>query len=220
MGLEVPRIVWVGTALLSFAAGVVNVTGYLGFAHQALSHMTGTVSLGAIAVYQQGWLAGAQLLAVVLCFVLGAFVAGALLRERVLSGRYVNALVIEAGLLIASAYLFEDTSVLAACLAASACGLQNAMTSFYSGSAIRTTHLTGFFSDLGLIAGLASTGQALPRKRLAMWLLVILSFSAGGIAGALCFHLMGFTTLLVPAALVLACAIGLGLHLKEDKQPQ
>jgi uncharacterized membrane protein YoaK (UPF0700 family) len=53
-----------------------------------------------------------------------------------------------------------------------------------------------------------------------MWLLVILSFSAGGIAGALCFHLMGFTTLLVPAALVLACAIGLGLHLKEDKQPQ
>lgn len=214
MGLEVPRSVWVGTGLLSLSAGMVNVTGYLGFAHQALSHMTGTVSLGAMAVYQRGWTAGAQLLAVVLCFVLGAFLAGVLLRDRALSPRYVQALLLEACLLACSALLFEERSTLAACLVAAACGLQNAMTSFYSASAIRTTHLTGFFSDLGLIAGLAITGQPLPRKRVAMWLLVILGFSLGGLVGAAGFHVIGFAALLVPALLVLGCAIGLGMQLR------
>lgn len=215
MGLEIPRVVWAGTGLLSLAAGMVNVTGYLGFAHQALSHMTGTVSLGAIAIHDQGWGSSVQLLAVIVCFISGAFIAGILLNDRTLSTRYVKALLLEACLLTASAYFFEDSSMLGACLAACACGLQNAMTSFYSGSAIRTTHLTGFFSDLGLMIGLATSGQSLPKKRLAMWMLVILGFSLGGIAAASSFPVIGLATLLIPALLVMTCAIGLHFHLRQ-----
>jgi uncharacterized membrane protein YoaK (UPF0700 family) len=36
---------------------------------------------------------------------------------------------------------------------AMACGMQNAMTTRYSGAVVRTTHLTGMFTDMGLLIG-------------------------------------------------------------------
>ena len=45
MGLHLPRWVWIGAVLLACVAGMVNVIGYLGFEHQAVSHLTGTTSL-------------------------------------------------------------------------------------------------------------------------------------------------------------------------------
>lgn len=88
MGIEVPRVVWVGTGLLAFAAGVVNAVGYLGYEHEAFSHMTGTVSLQSIAIESSNWGNAQQLLAVIISFVIGSFGAGLLLRDRSLSGAY------------------------------------------------------------------------------------------------------------------------------------
>jgi uncharacterized membrane protein YoaK (UPF0700 family) len=34
-----------------------------------------------------------------------------------------------------------------------ACGMQNAMTTRYSGAVVRTTHLTGMVTDVGLLLG-------------------------------------------------------------------
>merc|ERR1719401_1610209 len=38
-------------------------------------------------------------------------------------------------------------------LCAAACGLQNGMATSYSGAVIRTTHVTGIATDIGLICG-------------------------------------------------------------------
>ena len=43
MGVQLPRWVWVGAAALSCVAGIVNVVGFLGFQHQAITHLTGDV---------------------------------------------------------------------------------------------------------------------------------------------------------------------------------
>lgn len=51
MGLQhLPRWVWLGASSLACVAGMVNVIGYLGFEHQAITHLTGTTSLLAAAL--------------------------------------------------------------------------------------------------------------------------------------------------------------------------
>lgn len=88
-------------------------------------------------------------------------------------------LAVEAMLFIAAAALLAGENAFGACFAAAGCGLQNAMTSFYSGSSIRSTHLTGFFTDFGLVLGQVCRGHPVPRRRLAMWALVLFGFSTG-----------------------------------------
>ena len=45
MGVHLPRWVWIGAVVLAGVAGMVNVIGFLGFEHQAISHLTGTTCL-------------------------------------------------------------------------------------------------------------------------------------------------------------------------------
>ncbi len=220
MGIEVPRIVWVGTGLLAFAAGVVNAVGYLGYEHQAFSHMTGTVTLQSIALEGRNWDAAQQLLVVVAGFVAGSFGVGTLLRDRSLSAAYVALLVVEAAFFAVAAALLAGGTGFGACFAAAGCGMQNAMTSFYSGSAIRSTHLTGFFTDFGLVLGQICRGNPAPRRRLGMWGLVLVGFSVGGMVAAMAFHRLGFLTLLLPSVTAALCALGLWLHLHRAKLRQ
>lgn len=220
MGIEVPRVVWVGTGLLAFAAGVVNAVGYLGYEHQAFSHMTGTITLQSIAIIEQRWGHAQQLLAVILSFLLGSFASGVLLRDRGLSYVYVGLLIAEAACFSAATVLLMRSNVFGACFAAAGCGLQNAMTSFYSESAIRSTHLTGFFTDLGLVLGQACRGHPLPPRRLAMWMLVLIGFSVGGLVAVAAFDQLGFLTLGIPAAISCLCALGLAIYLTTAHRRQ
>ncbi|MBB3826375.1 YoaK family protein [Xanthomonas arboricola] len=213
VGLYLPRRVWLGATVLGFTAGIVNAAGYLGFKHQALSHLTGTASLGALAMGAGHWRLAAELAAIVISFVGGGLLVGLVLRGRALSWRYVGLLCVQAALLLAACALLGSGHGWGGCLAAAACGLQNAMTTFYNGSAIRTTHLTGFFTDLGLLLGQGLRGEALPWRRLSLGSLVLAAFLAGGVFTATAFGSFGFQVLLVPAALVGSLAAGLALHL-------
>lgn len=213
MGLHVPRGVWVGTTVLAYSAGMVNAAGYLGFEHQALSHLTGTTSLGAIAVGNGRWGLALQLGAVVASFVAGGYVAGLTLRRRDLSWHYVGLLAGQSLLLMASAWALVQGDTWGACMAAAACGLQNAMTTYYSGSAIRSTHLTGFFTDMGLLLGQSTRGAPLPWRRLALGTLVLFAFVGGGISAAWAFPRFGFQLLNAPALCAAAMAAALSCHL-------
>ena len=96
---RLPAWVWVGAASLAMVAGLVNVVGYLGFEHQAVTHLTGTATLlGAAAVGAQ-WRSLGQLLLVIAAFVAGAVLSGAIIRDSTLrlGRRYGVALGIEAG---------------------------------------------------------------------------------------------------------------------------
>ena len=52
MAARLATWVWVGAAALACVAGMVNVVGYLGFEHQAITHLTGTTSLLGAALAQ------------------------------------------------------------------------------------------------------------------------------------------------------------------------
>ncbi|VXB80466.1 conserved membrane hypothetical protein [Luteimonas sp. 9C] len=212
--MRLPTWVWIGAVALACVAGMVNVIGYLGFEHQAVSHLTGTTSLLGAALVARDWRIVLHLAAVVVAFCAGAAVSGVILQdERLRLGRrYGVTLALEAALLAAAVPLFLRTQIHGALLAAMACGLQNAMVTTYSGALVRTTHLSGMFTDLGLGLGHLIRGRALPVRRLSLSALIIGGFLGGGIAGAWLYGAIGYRALLVPAALTGVTGIGYTLY--------
>ena len=79
--------------------------------------------------------------------------------------------------LAAAVPAFERVHLLGALLAAMACGLQNAMVTTYSGALVRTTHLSGMFTDLGIGLGHLLRGLPLPVRRLSLSALIIGGFT-------------------------------------------
>jgi uncharacterized membrane protein YoaK (UPF0700 family) len=202
MGVELPRWVWVGAGLLACVAGMVNVVGYLGFEHQAVTHLTGTTTLMGGAIARGDVDALLELAGIALAFVSGAALSGTIVQDSTLrlGRRYGVALVLESILLFASIPWFVRGQLAGPMLAAMACGLQNAMATTYSGAVIRTSHLSGMFTDLGIGLGHALRGMPLQKRRLLLCGLIISGFLAGAILGALLFARFGHAALAVPAA--------------------
>ncbi len=200
---RLPNWVWLGAASLALVAGMVNVVGYLGFEHQAVTHLTGTTSLLGAAVASGEGTTALHLLAMIGAFVGGAMLSGVIIQDSTLrlGRRYGVALMIEALLLAFSVPLFERRQIAGAVLAATACGLQNAMTATYSGALVRTSHLTGMFTDLGVFIGHRLRGMPVDSRRLWLCLVIITSFALGGIVGAALFQHLAYRTLYVPALL-------------------
>jgi len=91
----------------------------------------------------------------VFAFLIGAFACGLLIDKNTVhflgKAFYGLALVGNSFLLVAAA--FVPYRLASACLAAVACGLQNAMCTSHFGAVVRTTHVTGTVTDIGSTLG-------------------------------------------------------------------
>lgn len=210
---------------LAFVAGAANAGGYLAV-RQYTSHMSGIVSAMADNLaLGSGWLvlAGAE--------ALGSFLAGAATtaiivnwaRRRELQGTYAITLILEAALLLLfgiTGRRFEQRAALAVpstvVLLCYTMGLQNAMIAKLSNAEIRTTHVTGMITDIGIELGrMLYPNRDLQKPPVVanwskVWLLTSLvgSFFFGGVAGALGFEHAGFVfTVPLAAVLVLLAAV-------------
>jgi uncharacterized membrane protein YoaK (UPF0700 family) len=223
---KLPRWVWTGTGILAFIAGFINVVGLLGFEHQTITHLTGNTTRLAQALAagdRRGMILFASLIG---SFVAGAVASGFLIQDStlLLGRRYGVALLVESLLLFVSIPLLERKSLGGMCAAAGAIGLQNAMVTAYSGTVIRTSHVSGMFTDLGIYLGHAMRGLPINMKRLQLCLLVISAFLGGGVAGTIAFKAFDYSALLFPATLTAVVAIAYGLYrvakrLKQDPSP-
>ncbi len=203
MGVYLPRWVWIGAVVLAAVAGMVNVIGFLGFEHQAVSHLTGTTSLLGAALVDGDLRAISHLWGLLIAFCLGAMLSGMIIQDSalILGRRYGVVLILEALLLLAATPLLKQQMIWGALLAAMACGLQNAMVTTYSGAVVRTTHLSGMFTDLGIGLGHLLRGMPLQKRRLMLSGFIISGFLGGSILGAWLFRHLRYDALLVPAAL-------------------
>jgi uncharacterized membrane protein YoaK (UPF0700 family) len=197
-------------AVLAFVAGAVNAGGFFAVG-QYTSHMTGVVSaladnlaLGAIAV-------AAQLVMMLAAFTAGAAASAVLINwaRRADPGRqYALPLALEGVLILTFGALGVAASDAAVFLTAGAVllcfilGLQNATITKISGSRMRTTHLTGMVTDIGIELGKAlfaatskpSAVQPVVPDWDKFWLLtrIVGLFFLGGLSGALAFAVAGF----------------------------
>jgi len=196
--------------VLAAIAGIINVIGLLGFDHQAVTHMTGSTSILAEAVAAAEPSRALHILLIIVAFLAGTVISGCLIQDSTLQlgRRYGAALILESALLAGAMFLLRDNHQWGMYCAACACGLQNAMMTTYSGTIIRTTHISGMVTDLGIAFGHRLRGLPVDRRRVRLCISVISGFFVGGVGGAMLFERIGFETLWVPIVITAAGGIG------------
>ncbi|MCE7950809.1 MAG: DUF1275 domain-containing protein [Xanthomonadales bacterium PRO7] len=206
---KLPRWVIAGGAVLAFVAGMINAIGYLGFRHQAVTHMTGTTSLLGIAAGQDNVRDILHFGGLMLSFVLGCAASGLIIGDSTLrlGRRYGVALAIESALLFAAVPLLHLQSDYGLWLAAAACGLQNAMAGTFSGAVVRTSHMSGIVTDLGTLLGQRMRGVAVDARRIRLYLVLFAGFLGGGAAAAFAYSPWQENALLLPATLTGAVGV-------------
>lgn len=198
---RLPQWVEYGAFTLAAVAGSINAVGLLGFQHQAVSHLSGTATLLGAALPGPP-LATLHLLGILLAFLSGAALTGLLIKSAsVKVGRHYDTLLyLEGLLLLVALLLLRQESLFGHYVASAACGLQNALATRYSDAIVRTTHVTGIFTDLGLMLGAKLRGETFDRRKATLLLLIVAGFIFGGSAGSLLFRRWEFQALLAPAA--------------------
>jgi uncharacterized membrane protein YoaK (UPF0700 family) len=219
---KLPPWVWSGAWILAFIGGIVNVVGLFGFEHQTVTHLTGNTSMLAGAIAHLDLAAALHFAAVIGSFVAGTALSGFIVQDSALQlgQRYGIALFLESLLLFIAVPLLEHSNPYGFYAAACACGLQNAMASTYSGTVVRTTHVTGMFTDLGISLGHALRGLPVDSKRLRLCLVVISGFFSGGIIGTIAFGFWGAAALRIPAALTGLAGTGYSLYQFNKTRPR
>lgn len=209
------RLGWV----LSFVAGATNAGGFLAVG-QYTSHMTGIVSSVADDVVLGHFGLAAAGLTCLMAFVLGAMCTAIMvnwgLRQR-LHSSYSLPLMLESFALLvfglfgaaiaAWSQLFMPITVLLLCFIM---GLQNAVITKISKADIRTTHITGLVTDIGIELGKwvyinrldGSSSVRANRERLRVQTGLVMGFLIGGLLGALGFKHLGYVTTVPLAALL------------------
>lgn len=206
---------------LAFIAGAINAGAFLAV-QQYTSHMTGVVSSLADSLALHQWRTAAAAFGALVCFLLGAATSAVLVnlaRRRRLHSEFALPLLLEALLLLvfgtlggwmaAIQGLVIPATVMLLCFMM---GLQNALITKVSRAEIRTTHVTGLVTDIGIELGKLlywnqlQTDPALhvlaDRQRLLVLTLLVGSFFLGGLVGAVGFQRFGYF-MTVPIAVLL-----------------
>ncbi|MFJ3044826.1 YoaK family protein [Herbaspirillum chlorophenolicum] len=216
---------------LAFVAGAINAGGFLAVG-QYTSHMSGIVSALA-----DDLVLGQAILLVTGASALLAFIAGAATsavminwgRRRHTHSEYAMPLMLEAVLLLCFGILgsnleghrllFVPATVALLCYVM---GLQNAMITKISRAEIRTTHVTGLVTDIGIEIGKMCYWTMAPgmpgeqltddqispaRRKLLLLSSLLLMFFLGGVVGAMGFKAVGFLATIPLAASLFLLAL-------------
>lgn len=209
---------------LALVAGFVNSSGFV-LLGTFTSHVTGSIGRLSDDFAKSQWAAATLAAVFVLAFFAGAFVASIVIqaqRSRV-ARAYGLALLLESLTLVAfvlvAGTMRKDQPRILDAQAAMLCfamGMQNSLVTNLSGAVIRTTHLTGVVTDLGiesarwhywLFTRYRATREPRPSPVKAVLLLTILcAFTLGAVSGALFTTNRGPSAMLAPSAALLLAA--------------
>ena len=220
---------------LACVGGFVNSCGFV-LIGTFTSHVTGNVGRLANDAATGQYAASVAALSMIVSFFAGAFCASVIIESRLLgptSRSYASALAMEALLLLLFTLLTYVTNTAharvrdaEAALLCGAMGIQNALVTRLSGAVVRTTHLTGVVTDLGiecarwfrfwrssLSMGLLFGRNAAERPALPKVLLlgtIAAGFFACASAGAFSATHYRHASMLIAVVAVLACAVYAG----------
>ena len=173
---------------MSFGASFLN-TGFLLSTGASISHLTGDIARIGSGLSAFGYSNGVQVVNVTTAtfgFITGAIISGFLLHHPTLEiskpyGRILSVLGI---CLIAAHYSYSDLPILSIGIASAVCGTQNALASRYRGVVLRTTHLTGLFTDFGIHMGMKLRGHKVEGWKLLIPICITFSFLLGAVVSS------------------------------------
>lgn len=202
-------------SLLSFVAGIVNVVGF--FAVQQLTtNVTGHFAFFVDEIFKLNFWRGSIYFLYIFFFFLGSFVSSLLIESiSRKSDRYIYIVPVSVESLILLVIGFFGHNMasqnpnLVVFGLLFAMGLQNSLVTTLSNARVRTTHLTGLFTDLGIELSQLFFYNAKEQKSkltssIKLRFTIICFFFIGGIAGGILYTKAGFHALIFAAAVLVS----------------
>ncbi len=200
--------------LLSFVAGLVNVVGF--FTIKVLTtNVTGHFAFFIDEVFKLNFYGALHLALYVLAFFLGAFTANLLVEtsSRIRETEtYIYPVLAEACILgimaFSGFFISQEHAEFIAFSLLFAMGMQNSLVTSISNNIVRTTHLTGLFTDMGIECSQLFFYRDPERRRqllksIRLRFAIILFFFIGGVCGAVMHTNFGLRSLLLGSVLLL-----------------
>ncbi|MFA6278202.1 MAG: YoaK family protein [Pedobacter sp.] len=212
-------------SLLSFVAGIVNVAGFLAV-QRLTTNVTGHFAFFVDEIFKLNFWQGFIYFLYIFFFFLGSFVSNLLielLSKTRVSLIYVVPTLIESSILLFLAVfgqvLISHNPNLLACSLLFAMGLQNSLVTTISNATVRTTHLTGLFTDLGIeLSQLFFYKQKEQKHKLyssiKLRLTIITFFFLGGLLSGIFYSTLKLYVLAIAAAILLIGILYDNLKLK------
>lgn len=195
-------------SLLAFVAGLVNVVGFLAV-QRLTTNVTGHFAFFVDEFFKLNFLQAFIYFLYILFFLLGSFTSNFIVEiisrksERYM---YVVPTGVESTILLVIAFsghalIISNPNLIAFSLLF-AMGLQNSLVTSISNAVVRTTHLTGLFTDLGIELSQLFFYKTIEQKRklkssIKLRLSIISFFFIGGIIGGVFYTKLGIHTLLI-----------------------
>lgn len=212
-------------SLLSFVAGIVNVAGFLAV-QRLTTNVTGHFAFFVDEIFKLNFWQGFVYFLYIFFFFLGSFVSN-LIVETISKTNdrfiYVIPTIIESLILLFLAvfgqFLISKNPNLLAYSLLFAMGLQNSLVTTISNATVRTTHLTGLFTDLGIeLSQLFFYKQKDQKDRLyssiKLRLTIITFFFLGGLLGGILYSTLNLYVLAIAATVLIIGIIYDDLKLK------
>lgn len=216
-------------SLLSFVAGLVNVAGFLSV-QRLTTNVTGHFAFFVDELFKLNFWEGFIYFLYIFFFFLGSFLSSVmveLVSQKNERKMYVLPILLESALLISVALwgnyvIASRPDVLAFCLLF-AMGLQNSLVTTISNATVRTTHLTGLFTDLGIeLSQLFFYKFREQREKLfasiRLRLTIISFFFLGGLLGGIFYAYMQLAVLTIGGGLLLLGLVYDDLKMKWVRQ--
>lgn len=200
---------WIYRAVtfLSINGGFVNSITFESFFHNPVGYVTGNITFAASFLTDLDILRFLDTMGAIAAFLLGAILSGIIVPHNnfLRNNRYNLAFGIEAVLILLGMFGLILSIPTSKYLLAIALGLQNGSTTYYGKSIIRTTHMTGTMTDLGIVlAHKLIKHNDIPSWRIYIYLFLLIGFFAGSVLGIVAFKLIGYYALFFS---VIACIL-------------
>lgn len=201
-------------SLLSCVAGIVNIAGFLSV-QKLTTNVTGHFAFFVDEAFKLNFTESFIYFLYILFFFLGSFVSSVLIEIISLKNErniFVIPVIIETLILLTVALFGQNLitnhyNIIAFTLLF-AMGLQNSLVTRISGAVVRTTHLTGLFTDLGIeLSQLFFYKTKEQNEKLTstikLRLRIIIYFFIGGVFGGIFYSYLSLYVLIIPATMLL-----------------
>ena len=198
---QISKLYWVA-GLMALIAGYINSAMLIEFSIP-VSQMSGVASHVSQHLVAFEWSLLSTSVLILLSFILGAFISGLLIGQKGYNTtpNYGYGLILNCILLTLAAVLSFQHSIFSVLLSAVACGIQNALVASYRGLQLRTTHMTGNATDIGVHLAAKLKSKAAWTWQSNVLVVLLVTYILGGIIGIYAYLSMPHWSLVFPGVL-------------------
>lgn len=183
-------LVWV--LMLTFVSGYANILSIFTVG-MPTTHITGSLTNISYSLFELNFKKAGMLLLIVLLFLIGGIISGYIFSNRQFGkGKSYGVLLITVGIIliiceVICGYLLNIpfSRYIMVGIVAVVSGTQNGLNIMYNGMVIRTTHMTGYLSDIGKIIGSKISKKQIDKHKLEYLIMAVCIYFLGGMASML-----------------------------------